>query len=365
MTRRLRISLAFIMVLAFALCMGASPAFADVLSTNATTTFNTYLVVGSDSIIPDLAFSYEIAPGTHETAGEDTIEILAGPSGATISTADFTNASNKATQNGTPSDANASNKKFASAAVTVNLSAVNFPNPGVYRYVITESSSTAPGVVRDSSTHRYLDVFVTKNDTDQYVANYVLRSSESNISSTTNQYVTPDTNKSNGFVNEITTYDFTFSKSITGNQADTTKEFTFTLAIANANPGTYTVEGPSGSRTLIVGSDNEGGGTYTLTHNSTVTVKGLNAGAEWNVTENQEDYSPTYSINSAVAENGHVAQSGTGGLIQNTTVAFTNTKNGTIPTGVIVTVAPFAIGILLFGALVIFLLTKRRRDTLS
>ena len=44
------------------------------------------------------------------------------------------------------------------------------------------------------------------------------------------------------------------------------------------------------------------------------------------------------------------------------TVAFTNTRNGIIPTGVIMTVAPFAIGICLFGAVIIFIICRRKRN---
>ena len=43
------------------------------------------------------------------------------------------------------------------------------------------------------------------------------------------------------------------------------------------------------------------------------------------------------------------------------TAAFTNTRQGVIPTGVIMTVAPFAIGLCLFAAVVIFMVNKRRR----
>jgi hypothetical protein len=52
-------------------------------------------------------------------------------------------------------------------------------------------------------------------------------------------------------------------------------------------------------------------------------------------------------------ENGRVIQIKTG---------YTNDRTGIIPTGVLLTIAPFAIGILLFGALIIFFIAKRRRN---
>jgi hypothetical protein len=44
-----------------------------------------------------------------------------------------------------------------------------------------------------------------------------------------------------------------------------------------------------------------------------------------------------------------------------TKVGFTNTRTGVIPTGVIITVAPFAIGILVFGAIMLYVVNRRRR----
>ena len=40
---------------------------------------------------------------------------------------------------------------------------------------------------------------------------------------------------------------------------------------------------------------------------------------------------------------------------------FTNTREGIIPTGVIMTIAPFAIGICGFGAIIIFIISRRKR----
>ena len=42
-------------------------------------------------------------------------------------------------------------------------------------------------------------------------------------------------------------------------------------------------------------------------------------------------------------------------------VAFTNTRNGIIPTGIIMTIAPFAIGICVFGAVFIFIICRKKR----
>ena len=56
------------------------------------------------------------------------------------------------------------------------------------------------------------------------------------------------------------------------------------------------------------------------------------------------------SENSAVVE-----------LSEDGSVQFHNDLTGAIPTGILLTVAPFAVGLLLFGSIVIFLAAKKRR----
>jgi hypothetical protein len=50
-----------------------------------------------------------------------------------------------------------------------------------------------------------------------------------------------------------------------------------------------------------------------------------------------------------------------GTLDDNKYVGYTNTRNGVIPTGVIITVAPFVIGILVFGAIILYMINRRKR----
>ena len=55
------------------------------------------------------------------------------------------------------------------------------------------------------------------------------------------------------------------------------------------------------------------------------------------------------------------ADSGKVTLDNDHSVAFTNTRNGVIPTGIIMTIAPFAIGICVFGAVFIFIICRKKR----
>ena len=76
--------------------------------------------------------------------------------------------------------------------------------------------------------------------------------------------VIPD-DKSSGYINSLTQYDFDFSKTIAGNQGDKNKRFDFTLNITGANPGTYRVitNDVTGNPTSItVGANGTATGEY-------------------------------------------------------------------------------------------------------
>ena len=220
-----------------------------------------------------------------------------------------------------------------------------------------------PGVTYDSKPTRYLDVFVVADaDNVLSVNGYVLRDTATNID-TNGHYVTDPEVKSSGYTNSLTQYDFEFSKAIAGNQGDKNKRFAFTLTISGANPGVYPVQTNDVTDdpvSITVLANGTATAEFALTNNSTVKIIGLNKGAVCKVEENAEDYTATYSIDGSAAVSGYTAGPIT--LANNDhSVAFTNTRNGVIPTGVIMTIAPFAIGICVFGAVIIFVICRRKR----
>jgi hypothetical protein len=72
--------------------------------------------------------------------------------------------------------------------------------------------------------------------------------------------------------------------------------------------------------------------TVYLRHDQSITIKGLAEGAKYSVTETPEDYKSD-ATNNVIAE--------TSGMEADATAAFTNTRAGNIPTGVLMTLAPF------------------------
>ena len=365
-----RFTTALVMLLAFALLIGTTAITASAETTyepiGGSTTLVKNLVVDSDANIPNITFAYSMRRALDKSATATTVEIIQAPIAGTIGTAVFSNEDTANTINGLPTDADHLNptagKKYAQKTVSISFPVGSFTRPGVYRYYITETNSNLPGVVYDSNPTRYLDVFVVADGNNVLsVDSYVLRDIESDINSD-GEYVTNNGEKSAGYINSLTQYDFEFSKTIAGNQGDKNKRFNFTLNITGANPGTYPVitKDVTGNPTSItVGTNGTASAQYSLTNGSTVQVIGLNQGAVCTVTEDAEGYTATHSLDGNEAVSGN--SSGEVTLNSNHSVAFTNTREGIIPTGVIMTIAPFAIGICGFGAIIIFIICRRKR----
>lgn len=366
-----RFTALMVMLLAFALLIGTTAITASAETTyepiGGSTSFVKNLVVDADANIPNITFNYTIRRGTHQDATATTIEILESNLAGSIGNAVFSNADTATTINGLPSDPDRNSptagKKYAQKSVSITFPVGTFTKPGVYRFVINETNNNLPGVTYDSNPTRYLDVFVVADENNVLSVNScVLRDSATDIG-TNGEYVENPDVKSAGYINSLTQYDFKFSKTIAGNQADKNKRFNFTLTITGANPGTYPIiaHDVEGNPTSItVGANGTATGEYSLTDGSTVKIIGLNAGAVCTVSENAEDYTATHSLDNGTAVSGN--SSGAVTLTDSDhSVAFTNTRNGVIPTGVIMTIAPFAIGICVFGAIIIFIICRRKR----
>ncbi|MEE3334564.1 MAG: hypothetical protein VZR54_09910, partial [Ruminococcus sp.] len=279
-----RFTTVMVMLLAFALLISATAISASAETTyspiGGSTSFVKNLVVDSDANIPNVSFTYSIRRGTAIPATESTIEILtSNTGGGTIGTATFSNADTASAHPGLPTDADHSNptigKKYVQKSVSITLPDTSFTKPGVYRYEISETNSSLPGVTYDSNPTRYLDVFVVADENDVlHVNSYVLRDAATTID-IDGKYTTDPDDKSSGYINSLTQYDFEFSKTIAGNQGDKNKRFDFTLNITGANPGTYPVitNNVTGNPTSItVGANGTATGEYSLTNGSTVQV---------------------------------------------------------------------------------------------
>lgn len=384
-----------------------------------TTTFDKYLVMKRNANVPNATFSYDIAAPTDAEMNalanpEDTngtnLTIRKGIGAPSVSSTTFAAGDQTfdAVQKGRPNKGSTAyddkqnddvdgldgTKKYAKKTATVDFTKVNFSEPGVYRYKITERASGEKGITDDASA-RFLDVYVESDDAGKLsIKGYVFHTlNAAQPKGTTAGSNNPD-GKNKGFTNQYATSDITLSKTVTGNQGYRDQYFKFHVDITDldADARLFVTDG-AGSRTaykaadtvayeydkdtgtrkagqnrfdaqtgtfadvkaadgadadmsgLALTADAQGKASFDvyLKHGETVRLNGLTAGAKYTIKETSEDY--TAAATKAVAGTdgttaiklAHAAH--TDATPENVlsakdeTVAFTNSREGTLPTG--------------------------------
>lgn len=380
-----------------------------------TTTFDKFLVMDKQANVPNATFTYAVTAGNakaYDVAGKK-FQVLAGVDADKITMAGVGAADAAAnsivfkqgdgsdthdtTKDEYVKDIDTAKQKYALKTATLDFSAVQFTEPGVYRYIITEDG-TNQGITNDADLTRVLDVYVNDASADVdgtftkklTIAGYVLHSNvddEPDVAAGENFGSTGayTDKKSQGFTNSYDTSDLTLRKQVTGNQASRDKYFEFTLNIDKAQPNTKydvvideadatskanaaTIEANAGKTNVTsITTDAAGKATqkFYLQHGQQVTVQGLAKDTTYAVTENTEDYKSTANTAAApVVEikadtdsaevNGTIAS-------KDLTTGYLNTRDGVIPTGVIMAVAPFAVVTLLGGAGVVTMMMKKNK----
>lgn len=384
------IAMVFALIFAFAAIPASAVGSNYTAIAGGTTTFNKYLIIEDGADVPNQTFTYTINPGTAIPAGNGTMAVLAGPTGTnapTVGSATFSNLDTIKTDNANGDVTGTPNAKYAEeTGITVDFSGVTFPEPGIYRYTLSEAAQTSPYSL-ESQNNLTLDVYVTDNGSGLAVSSYVLHTGNaapvaganngSNDATKTN--TTDVADKTDKFVNKYLTKDITVSKTVTGNQASKDKYFKFTVTVpgltttdtfnvdinnADASPtaNAATVYSNMSNPAEVTGAQLANGVDFYLQNGQSIEILGLPAGATYTVEETPEDYKPALTVTGDTNNQATTTTTSTNGtLTDSITAAFTNTRDGIIPTGVLLTVAPFAIGLLLFGALAVFFIARKKR----
>lgn len=240
-------------------------------------------------------------------------------------------------------------------AITVNQDAVDKAQPGVYRYQIKEEASGIAGMTDDTRTFD-VDVFVTSdNGTGRKIAYYI---------------VSVDGQKAElKFTNKLTQEDLKITKTITGNQANLSDTFKFTIKV-NSKSNTsvrYTtanVSDPKTDQAVTTGSAFTVDG---VTNKSTITLTGLAADDTVTITESdakdggyKANVSGGLTLSGADVDKNEATGTATitAGIAD---IAWENSRTADIPTGLIENIAPFVIAIAAAG-IVFFIYFKRDKD---
>ena len=240
----------------------------------------------------------------------------------------------------------------ATGAITITATASKFPRPGTYQYKITEAAGTYADGTAYSVNEYTLDVTVARNEDDSVgIMAMILKNRNNKQTVYTNPY-SP---------NHKTQKNYVVKKVVTGNQGDKNQKFEFTFGVTNSkdtNKEYYYVITRCDSTANATGKIKSGETvTTTLKHDEYVTIYGVSATDTVTASETENNTDKTgykdlgYTITSEIAE----ADNG------DKTQTVTNTKNISTPGGVIMTIAPYALMVVLAGAFAVVFLTRRNR----
>lgn len=336
----------------------AAPAWAEGQSTNpqlsvteGRVTITSKLTMDKYAVEPNADFKYTIAPAEASELTNTGMPATAGVEGAVSLSPSSVNYSAE----GLYSEDNADGvTKTITAQMSVSLVTSRFAAPGIYRYKITQTPPELDGL-NVVYKELFLDVYV-ENGNSGLVAKGCTLSTAAGSGS-----------KISGFENKYVTHKLTITKVVAGNQGDKNKDFEFTVTIKGADGETYKYGTVKNGVTTMNKTTTKSGATFTetLKHGESVIVYGLSSEDKFAVTEadyHGDGYKTSYKIGDGTnsTEGSSIAEEAIGAY--DTTVIFTNTKDATVPTDVIRTVAPY-VAIVAFAAVmgVVFFRPRRNR----
>ena len=322
-------------------------AFAKTGNTEAVTftkTLDMSAAVGAS--VPDVEFAYEITPGAHVAAKEDSPEILAGIGKPEIANVVFSHEDTAL---------NSSVEKI----VTVDFSKVNWTAPGIYRYTITEQNSKNADVINDSAATRTLDVYVVNDGKGGYeIASQAMI--EGTAAPTGKDYATES--KSDGFTNSYKTYALSLKKVVDGTMGDKGRTYNFTINFEGPANASFKM----GEETITLNNAGIGSTNIGLTNGSMKTINGIPSTVKYTVVENinkNDGYTVSYTVGGTDATSATYATS-TEKIMDkaDNVVVCTNLKNAVTPTGIAMTVAPYILMVAVAGIFAILFLRRRHEE---
>lgn len=262
--------------------------------------------------------------------------------------------------------------------LTFTLDPSKFTAMGTYRYEVKQTKGTYEGITYDEDT-RYLDVTVATDGTNFYIESAELISYKTGERKKSGAFVNtygvkPDPDNPGTVVPDGTVNDLVISKTVTGNYGERDKEFAFTITINGAadDGELYKLERLSGTSGESEPTKIEKGKSATiyLKHNESVKIYGLTEGDNYKIEEAvAKGYTTKFEtkvgeiVNAEGTKNGNVAEGkiAKGDSLQEQKVAFTNNREGSA-TGFALSYGPYALMVVLAGAVAFVLFRKRRAE---
>lgn len=337
---------ALAMVLAMAVSVFAVNASATTgVGTNSLTIKKTVTADGN-TYAPATTFTFSIA-----TAGEgeyDDNVVYAGVDGGAY----FANGANQITFSAADGIIDGTTGLTKTTAISTNASVFTNYGPGIYHYTVSETRGDYEGIAYDT-TVRDLYVYVT-NGTDGLVVSNVV------LTKTTEVNGEEKTDKTEEWVNDYgknndTIHNVKVIKAVAGNQGNKDKLFDFKVGVTGAANEKYKVvyaETKNGATQEVTVESGAALITISIKDTGYIQIYGLSANDEYTIQE--ENYSGdgyTTTGNNVVANKTSV----------NVEKTVTNTKDIATPGGVIMTIAPYALMLVVAGAFAVVFLSRRNR----
>ena len=324
---------------------------------------------GENLYLPATSFEFTIRGANADEVDGDVkngVAVKAGTTGDVV----FTGTNSTMAELPMPTgedDANAEEVTWGTLNVEISENA-QFSEVGVYRYVIEETDGDYPGVTYDTAK-RYLDVYVMNSDSGSGYEYYYSIVNTNDTSTKGNGIIT---NTYSSDSDDL--YYLKVTKNIEGDQGLLTAGFDFTVQITSdhENEKFYVVVYGENdlqkgeAQTITVAEEtNTGSVRVTLYDDDYVMVYGLSAGDSYSVTEtkaNQDGYKTTYKINNEEEEKTYTGAVTGANFTGDVEITFINTRNASIPTGVVLNVAPYVAMVALAGVLAFVFLRRRNNN---
>lgn len=242
---------------------------------------------------------------------------------------------------------------------TLSFDMSKFTKPGVYRYQLTENDvedigpdQVNNGITKDGIVYT-IEVWVTKNGDDLKTAIVTYKDGAL------------DKSGEISFDNKYETNALTVKKVITGNQGYGSFEFKVTINGAENEIYKLVYSNPT-KEPVELKSDISATGIW-LADGETFTIHGLSKDDTYTVEEllaNKNGYETKITVDGVAVGTDEDTEDSVGPkkMEQDTTVVFTNDKNVSTPTGVILNIAPYILMVALAGVLAFFFLRKRHYE---
>lgn len=328
---------------AMVLSMNGMSAFAAVTDFNLTKEVTT----DGNTHAPNTTFSFTIEEGGASTF-EGAVVSAGVAGGLTLDTANNFSFAPEA-------DTSASYTKTGK----IKVDATKFTDPGVYHYLVTETKGNYNGINYDTTPRHVYVYVVNKTDgTDGYEVQAVKVVKDGEKDKADNLTIV---NSYGDGTKDDDIHDFIIKKTVTGNQGNKNKEFSFTVTIDGddtdkAGKEKYkAVKTPKTGDPEIMHITDEGAATFTLMDGETLHIYGLSENDEYTVTE--ADYS-TEGYTTSVKDKNAKGKLTSDDVV----VEFINDKNVGPATGVAMTFAPYVLLVAAAGGLGAVVLGKKKRE---